>query len=375
MTIKSKNIAVIIYAGSAILLYLTGFLSFFICVPLIVAYYVRGYEFCKKSALVFFICIMLVRIVSIFSLTGNEVQTGYSSSVQDFGVLPTDSTYSLIYEAVYCISAIVAVMLLLRSRFIWPLRILVATFLLFASTYAQIRYIQDNLSVIDEASPVFFSMLERISGVSHFQSMGNSTVPVFNEGQSIAVIQKLLSTVLFFTWTAAMCIVILNWFIAIIITRRILGFNLNNYLHYVYTKIFSSYSVKMPFILVFSILIAFLLRNSTQTALIYVYNFLGNIVVVLLLCYMIYGLSTWYFILMRAMERYASSAAPELVVGQRKNSLRLRSDWYFFAICGIMIIPFVNTVISTLCIMMGMKKNIQYIKHTYAMRSNDESNS
>lgn len=349
------------YAGLSILLYFTGFLSFFICIPLIVAYYVRGYEFCKKSALVFFVIIMIVRIMSMVSLLGNETHIS--------------STYSLLYEVLYCISAIIAVLVLLHSHFIWPLRILIATFILFVSMYIQIRYIQDNLSTVVESSPVFLSMLEYINGMPGVSDTGiaNGVAPVFTEQQSIPMLQKLFSTAIFFTWAAAMCIIMFNWFIAIMITRRILGFNIHDYLRYVYTKILSSYSMKMPVILAISACITFLLRNSRETIMTYIYNFFGNVVIVLLLCYMIYGLCAWYFILLRSFARMHAHAA--VSTGREQKNLQLRSDWYFFVICGMMIIPLINTAVSALCIVMGIRKNIQYIKNAYAMRSNDESNS
>ncbi len=360
MAIKATSPAMLVYAGAAVFLYFTGLFSFFVCIPLIVAYYVRGYEVCKRSALVFFVVVMLARVASTFLFLSNEAQVALSQGLQEGSFISPWS--ALLHEALYCMSVVVAVVVLLHSHFAWLPRILVATFVLFLNTYAQLRYAQANLSAIIDTSPLLSTMLQRMASGEGVNNIATS------DAENLAAFEQVFAVAVLFTWGVVVCLIMLNWVIALMVTRRMLKFSIDEYLRYVYAKVLNYYSVKALLLLFVSMLVTLLLRGNTRTLLVHVYNFFGNVFVVLLLCYMIYGFCAWYFILSQRLM-----ALP--VQGEAVQKRQLRSDWYFFSVCVIMVIPFINTAVSALCVVMGIKKNIQHIKNAYAMRSSDEGNS
>lgn len=348
-------------------LYFSGLLAFFALVPLAVAYYVKGPKVFISSSLLFLLAVVAVRLImnsfapnsadetaaGSLSQNGMGIAQGGQQNVQQN--VQSAERSAFIYEIFYAASGVLAVFILLRSSAAWVPRLLLASLFPFTSAYLQVRYLQENMG----------QLLSPTSSFSHILGkMNNANAAALSPED----VQNLIASAMLFMWAVTLFVLLFNWIVAVFITRRILRFNLHQYLRYVYGRVAQYSSARLPLLLAVCAVLFLALRGSTDGTAFHIKIVSANIAIALLFCYLLYGVCQGYFLAARiskkSVEQYLQNRAArgESASVPAGFTAELRGDLYFLMVCIILLIPGINIAAGIAVIVFGFLRHMQAIR-------------
>lgn len=270
-------------------------------VPLIFAYYKHGPQVFLVSSLVGIIGIGLYTYI--FS-KNPELAMATESTLDHVDSLPgTSQSFSkdLKYIQISILEISLRVIgiwiFLVLSKYKWMIRILCATIVLSIGTIP--------IFMLSEVRNMFFELFNSI------QTTTGSQFITPEQGERL--IRMLIPVV-------SMGILLFNWILTTYLLSIRLKFNFAEYCEYLYTKILNEFSSLKSWEL-FGMVGILVFLNQQQGVLKLVHTVTVSMFLVVIAMYIITGFAYGYFLFM---------------------TKRMGADWYFFLVCIIMIIPFIN---------------------------------
>ena len=348
---KHSYRTILLYSIVSAVLYSLGIFSFFCFIPFFMAYYIHGQNAYKRVAVVFVLLLVVWRLIGLFFFNNAVSPDAVSEETAIFD--SASSIQFFIYEFMYILASITGIYILLKTSLRWIPRVVVASFFPFLVFYGIIFYMKSNTPEILSSNMLLSQLLTQFQVVD----------PTLSEAQMLESISDVFAFVILFSWVIMLVLLLLNWIISIFIVRRILHFNLHSYLVYVYGRI-QSYNVSKLFFLGLISGGVLLLFRTSVGLMGFMRDMFGNVFFLILLVYFLYGVSMGYFLLAKRLKRNMQN----IPVNYNSSGalVNLRSDLYSFVIFIIMMIPIFNTVLSLVFIILGVGKNLKYIKETYS---------